>query len=512
MVQKESQKVNLPWVEKYRPSTLDDLVSHEDIIKTVSKFIRDDQVPHLLFYGPPGTGKTSTVLACARQLYTPAQFPSMTSIVRRFCYDEFTRYYVQTMGADFYIKRMDLSKKKEITIRISDIGGIQLNENMLRNYLFNSNIIIIVYDITNSQSFDSVLVWLNEVRKVVENSKQIALFGNKTDLEHKRTIRSDKTQKFVIESRLLSFLVSAKTGENVNASLTNLIAKHFGIHLTRIERERQAPIVQAELSSHIEKAIGSAKIARYNHQNDVSIVNDIRLLKTILRYILLEKLFCPNFASFILVFKCSYFFIAVIEKYTENVRFCIICNYLSKIIPALQSRCTRFRFGPLSPEQILPRLNYVIDEERVSVTEDGKKALLTLANGDMRKVLNVLQSTWLAYKHVTEDNVYTCVGHPLRTDIESIVKWLLNEDFKTTYNNIKELNMIRGLALHDILTEVHKYVQRIEFPYDVMIDLVEKMGEIEYRLSAGANENIQLTDLISAFQNVKDIKAPDESN
>jgi replication factor C subunit 3/5 len=54
----------------------------------------------------------------------------------------------------------------------------------------------------------------------------------------------------------------------------------------------------------------------------------------------------------------------IIEKYTENVRFCIICNYLSKIIPALQSRCTRFRFGPLSSEQILPRLNYVIDEEK----------------------------------------------------------------------------------------------------------------------------------------------------
>lgn len=73
---------------------------------------------------------------------------------------------------------------------------------------------------------------------------------------------------------------------------------------------------------------------------------------------------------------------------------------------------------------------------RVTVTEDGKKALLTLANGDMRKVLNVLQSTWLAYKNVTEDNVYTCVGHPLKTDIENIVKWLLNEDFKTTYTSI----------------------------------------------------------------------------
>lgn len=72
----------------------------------------------------------------------------------------------------------------------------------------------------------------------------------------------------------------------------------------------------------------------------------------------------------------------------------------------------------------------------MTVTEDGKKALLTLANGDMRKVLNVLQSTWLAYKNVTEDHVYTCVGHPLKTDIENIVKWLLNDDFQTTYKSI----------------------------------------------------------------------------
>lgn len=56
--------------------------------------------------------------------------------------------------------------------------------------------------------------------------------------------------------------------------------------------------------------------------------------------------------------------LTVIEKYTENVRFCIICNYLSKIIPALQSRCTRFRFAPLMEEQILPRLDYVIDQEK----------------------------------------------------------------------------------------------------------------------------------------------------
>jgi replication factor C subunit 3/5 len=329
---KSDTRVNLPWVEKYRPSSLEDLVSHEDIIKTISKFIRDDQVPHLLFYGPPGTGKTSTILACARQLYTPSQFSSMV-----------------------------------LELNASDDRGIG-----------------------------------------------------------------------IVRGQILTF-----------ASTRTIFKSGFKLIILD---EADAMTMDAQ--------------------------NALR---------------------------------RIIEKYTENVRFCIICNYLSKIIPALQSRCTRFRFGPLSPEQILPRLNYVIDEEKVEVTEDGKQALLTLANGDMRKVLNVLQSTWLAYKNVTEDNVYTCVGHPLKNDIESIVKWLLSENFQVAYKNIKELKVIKGLALNDIITEVHRYVHRIEFPFEIMIALLNQMAEIEYRLVNGANENIQLTALIAAFHKVKETTPPEDS-
>lgn len=61
----------LPWVEKYRPATLDDLVSHKDITSTIQNFIDKQRLPHLLFYGPPGTGKTSTILAMARKIYGP---------------------------------------------------------------------------------------------------------------------------------------------------------------------------------------------------------------------------------------------------------------------------------------------------------------------------------------------------------------------------------------------------------------------------------------------------------
>lgn len=72
----------------------------------------------------------------------------------------------------------------------------------------------------------------------------------------------------------------------------------------------------------------------------------------------------------------------------------------------------------------------------VKVTDDGKNALITLSGGDMRRVLNVLQSTWLAFGLVNEQNVYSCVGHPLPTDIKSIINWLLNENYQVAYTSI----------------------------------------------------------------------------
>lgn len=326
MTKTTDKEANLPWVEKYRPKKLEDLVSHEDIIKTIRKFIQEDQVPHLLFYGPPGTGKTSTILACAKELYTPQQFPSMV-----------------------------------LELNASDDRGIG-----------------------------------------------------------------------IVRGQILTF-----------ASTRTIFKSGFKL------------IILDEADAMTQDAQNALR--------------------------------------------------RIIEKYTENVRFCIICNYLSKIIPALQSRCTRFRFGPLLTEQIVPRLDYVVEQEHLTVSPDGKEALITLAEGDMRKVLNVLQSTWLAYKSVTEDTVYTCVGHPLKNDITNIVKWLLNENFQEAYEKINNLKILKGLALQDILGEVHKYVHRIELPVDIMLNLLDDMAEIENRLMIGTNENIQLTALVAAFQKARDL-------
>lgn len=68
---------SLPWIEKYRPATLDDVSGHQDILATINKFVDSNRLPHLLLYGPPGTGKTSTILALARRIYGAANMRQM---------------------------------------------------------------------------------------------------------------------------------------------------------------------------------------------------------------------------------------------------------------------------------------------------------------------------------------------------------------------------------------------------------------------------------------------------
>ena len=186
---------SLPWVEKYRPSSLDELIAHEEIINILNKLIESNKLPHLLFHGPPGTGKTSTIIACAKKLYGPS-YQSMT-----------------------------------LELNASDDRGIDVVREQIKEFagtkkLFSTGVKLVILDEADAMT----------------NDAQSALRR-------------------------------------------------------------------------------------------------------------------------------------VIEKYTSNTRFCMICNYVNKIMPALQSRCTKFRFAPLRPEQIEGRLQHVIDNEKVPVDESGKRAV-----------------------------------------------------------------------------------------------------------------------------------------
>ncbi|KAI9079875.1 hypothetical protein K1719_038121 [Acacia pycnantha] len=189
----------------------------------------------------------------------------------------------------------------------------------------------------------------------------------------------------------------------------------------------------------------------------------------------------------------------VIEKYTKSTRFALICNHVNKIIPALQSRCTRFRFAPLDAVHITERLKHIIKAEGLDVTESGLAALVRLCNGDMRKALNILQSTHMASQQITEEAVYLCTGNPLPKDIEQISFWLLNEQFADSFKRIYEIKTRKGLAVVDIVREVTMFVFKIKMPPSVRVQLMNDLADIEYRLSFGCNDKLQLGSVIASF-------------
>jgi replication factor C subunit 3/5 len=189
----------------------------------------------------------------------------------------------------------------------------------------------------------------------------------------------------------------------------------------------------------------------------------------------------------------------VIEKHTRNARFCLICNYVNKIIPALQSRCTRFRFAPLKQEQIRGRLVEVAEAEKVNITECGIGAILNLSGGDMRRVLNLLQSTSMACELVDERNVYLTSGAPLPSDVKMVMEWLLNDNFKEAYEKLTGMGAIKGYALTDVLTDLTTIVMGMDFPPGVLAVLLDGMSDVEHRLAFGTDEKLQAASLVGVF-------------
>lgn len=189
----------------------------------------------------------------------------------------------------------------------------------------------------------------------------------------------------------------------------------------------------------------------------------------------------------------------IIEKYSKNARFCLICNYVSKIIPALQSRCTRFRFAPLAREQIRSRLVYVADSEQCVFTPEGIEAILRLSGGDMRRVLNLLQATAMSSAVVDEAAVYLTSGAPLPQDIDVILDQLMNHDFQSALGTVTAICTTKGYALADVLADLTEKLLCLDMDGTALGMLLDGMSAVEHRLAFGTDEKLQIASLVGVF-------------
>lgn len=188
------------------------------------------------------------------------------------------------------------------------------------------------------------------------------------------------------------------------------------------------------------------------------------------------------------------------ERYTATCRFIISCNYSSKIIEPIQSRCAIYRFGPLNPKDIETMVRRIGKGEGITVTKDGLDAIIYVARGDMRKAVNALQSAATVSKEVTAEAVYETTSTAKPKEIEDMLKLALNGQFMDSRNKLDDLLIKYGLSGNDIIDQIYSAMFSLGLNEDVLVALVDRIGEADFRLTEGASERIQVEALLAHFK------------
>jgi replication factor C subunit 3/5 len=322
----------LPWVEKYRPDKLEDVVSHVETMDIIRNFIKNNKIPHMLFYGPPGTGKTSVIKSLAKELYKE-------------------NYDTMTME-----------------INASEERGID----------------IVRTKITQFACYKGI------------------------------NFSGDNMYKLVILDEADSMTIDAQ------ASLRKII-----------------------------------------------------------------------------------------EKYTTNLRFCLLCNYIKKINMAIQSRCVCIKFAPIPDVFILKKIREIINLEKINISNEGINAIINRSNGDMRKVLNILQSLSLFSNQektnpdnlfITEKYVNNFLNYPSKFNIKLIMKYVKKYELYECVEKVKKLVKDNSYSINDVITEIFYYIIN---NYDIneiyYMKIIKNLQELEYNISNSYDENINIYILISIF-------------
>lgn len=187
------------------------------------------------------------------------------------------------------------------------------------------------------------------------------------------------------------------------------------------------------------------------------------------------------------------------EQFSDNVRFILSCNYSNQIIDPIQSRCSVFRYSQIDDDAVASRLRDIASQEDVTVTDEGIDALVYTANGDMRRAINALQGAGVLGDVVDEDAVYKITSTPRPEEIESMIQSSLDGDYHQARMKLDELLTDRGLSGGDILSQVHRLIWEFDIPDDQAIDVMDRVGESDYRITEGADDRIQLEALLAGL-------------
>ena len=187
------------------------------------------------------------------------------------------------------------------------------------------------------------------------------------------------------------------------------------------------------------------------------------------------------------------------ETYARTCRFILSCNYSSKIIDPIQSRCAIYRFKPLGAEAVKEEVRRIAGREGLIITPEAMDAIVYIAQGDMRKAINALQGGAIIGATIDDRMIYAITSTARPDEIDELLGLSLSGDFDAAESLLHDLLHERGIAPNELINQCYRALVRRDMDRNLKVQLIDHIGETDFRLSEGANSDIQLEALIARF-------------
>ncbi len=186
------------------------------------------------------------------------------------------------------------------------------------------------------------------------------------------------------------------------------------------------------------------------------------------------------------------------ERFTETCRFILIANYSGRIIEPIQSRCAPFRFTYLSREDQDAYLRRIAKNEALKLQSDGLEAIFEVSGGDLRRAINTLQAAASIGKPIDTNIVYSVIGRANPVDIREMLDLAVKGDFISSREKLRDMILTYGVSGSDLIRQIHIEIFRLKgVPEPWKIKLADIIGEVDFRLIQGADEEVQLSSLLA---------------
>ncbi len=191
------------------------------------------------------------------------------------------------------------------------------------------------------------------------------------------------------------------------------------------------------------------------------------------------------------------------ERYSASCRFILACNEISKLIDPIQSRCVIFKFKPLLEKDLGQLVDRISKEENIVVDVDAKKLLIEVSGGDLRRLVNTMQSAASVEKKITVKLINEILDFVNPKEVEEMIEFAVNGDFFKSRDVMIRLRAQKGLSGLEILKEVYRAVLKMEIEPKLKVKFIDRIATVEFRLVEGSDEELQLEALLAMMSLLK---------